>query len=70
MELSISPTVVLAEAEFFQGLLRSHVDQLCADNVLTDGRADDWWRVLAEQAADGHFLGGAVIFVVAATRPT
>ena len=29
----------------------------------------DWWQALERQTADGHFLAGAVIFVVAATRP-
>ena len=28
-----------------------------------------WWQALQRQQADGHFLVGAVIFVVAATRP-
>jgi hypothetical protein len=46
-----------------------HVNRLCADNVLTAAQADDWWHTLEQQAADGHFLAGAVIFVVAATRP-
>jgi len=53
----------------FQAMLRSHVDRLCADNVLTASQADDWWQALQRQQADGHFLVGAVIFVVAATRP-
>ena len=53
----------------FQAMLRSHVDRLCADNVLTASQADNWWHALKRQTADGHFLAGAVIFVVAATRP-
>jgi len=50
-------------------MVRSHLGRLCADNVLTASQADDWWQALQRQQADGHFLVGAVIFVVAATRP-
>jgi ubiquinone/menaquinone biosynthesis C-methylase UbiE len=68
-ELSVSPVVNLGEPAMFQAMLRSHVDRLCADNVLTASQADNWWHALERQTADGHFLAGAVIFVVAATRP-
>ena len=68
-DLSVTPVVNLGEPGMFQAMIRSHVDRLCADNVLTASQASDWWQALERQAADGHFLVGAVIFVVAATRP-
>jgi hypothetical protein len=68
-DLSVRPVVNLGEAAMFHAMLRPHVDRLCADNVLTAAQAGDWWHALEQQAADGHFLAGAVIFVVAATRP-
>jgi ubiquinone/menaquinone biosynthesis C-methylase UbiE len=68
-DLSVSPVVNLGEPGMFQAMIRSHVDRLCVDNVLTASQASDWWQALERQAADGHFLAGAVIFVVAATRP-
>jgi ubiquinone/menaquinone biosynthesis C-methylase UbiE len=68
-DLSVRPEVNLGEAAMFHAMLRPHVDRLCADNVLTAAQAGDWWHALEQQAADGHFLAGAVIFVVGATRP-
>jgi len=68
-DISVSPVVNLGEPGMFQAMLRSHVERLCADNVLTASQASDWWHALDRQVADGHFLAGAVIFVVAATRP-
>jgi ubiquinone/menaquinone biosynthesis C-methylase UbiE len=68
-DLSVRPVVNLGEPAMFQAMVRSHVERLRADNVLTASQADDWWHALQRQAADGHFLAGAVIFVVAATRP-
>ena len=68
-DLSVTPVVNLGEPGMFQAMIRSHVDRLCADNVLTASQASDWWQALERQAADGHFLVGAVIFVVAGTRP-
>ena len=68
-DVSVRPVVNLGEAAMFHSMLRPHVDRLCADNVLTAAQAGDWWHALEQQAADGHFLAGAVIFVVAATRP-
>ena len=59
----------LGRAGMFQAMIRSHVDRLRADNVLTASQADGWWHDRQRQAADGHFLAGAVIFVVAGTRP-
>src|SRR5215469_9407548 len=68
-DLSVSPVVNLGEPAMFQAMIGSHVDRLRAGNVLTASQASDWWHALQRQAADGHFLAGAVIFVVAATRP-
>jgi ubiquinone/menaquinone biosynthesis C-methylase UbiE len=68
-DLSVTPVVNLGEPAMFQAMVRSHVNRLCADNVLTASQAASWWHALERQAADGHFLVGAVIFVVAATRP-
>src|SRR5215467_13189020 len=68
-DISVSPVVNLGEPAMFQAMLRSHVERLCADNVLTASQASGWWHALERQAADGNFLAGAVIFVVAATRP-
>ena len=68
-DISVSPIVNLGEPAMFQAMIRSHVDRLRADNVLTASQAGDWWHALQRQVADGHFLAGAVIFVVAATRP-
>ena len=68
-DLSVSPVVNLGEPAMFQAMLRSHVDRLCTGNVLTASQARNWWHALQQQQADGHFLAGAVIFVVAATRP-
>ena len=68
-DISVSPVVNLGEPAMFQAMLRSHVERLRAGNVLTARQASGWWHALERQAADGHFLAGAVIFVVAATRP-
>jgi ubiquinone/menaquinone biosynthesis C-methylase UbiE len=69
VDLWVSPTVVLSGAGFWEGLFRSHVRRLREDNVLTGAQAEQWWRGIAQREADGDFLGGAVIFAVAATRP-
>lgn len=68
-DVSANPSVMLSDLETFQVLLGNHVGRLSMDGVLTSSQADQWWRTLAEQAAGGNFLGGGVIFVVAATRP-
>lgn len=69
VDLWVSPTVLLSEAGFWQGLFRGHVTRLCTDNVLTTAQADQWWHGIAQREADGDFLGGAILFAVAATRP-
>ena len=68
-EVSVRPFVVLGGLAVLRALLGSHVDRLCADNVLTATQAGQWWGALEQRAADGDVLGGSVIFVAAATRP-
>lgn len=68
-DLSVSPAVILADLALLRALLGSHVDRLTAGNVLTASQADQWWGFLEHRAAGGDVLGGAVVFVTAATRP-
>ena len=66
-DLSVSPVVNLGEPAMFQAMIRSHVDRLRADNVLTASQADDWWHALQQPVTwalqalvspwAGHVLG-------------
>ena len=44
--------------------------RLQEQGVLTGEQARGWWAELDEQAQAGDFLGGAVMFVVTASKPT
>jgi ubiquinone/menaquinone biosynthesis C-methylase UbiE len=68
-DVSITPTVVLSNASFWRILYRDHVARLQDQGLLTSQEVSQWWTTLDRQAQAGHFLGGAVIFLAAATRP-
>ena len=52
------------------GALSDHVARLQEQGLLTGEQARGWWAELDEQAQAGDFLGGSVMFVVTASKPT
>ena len=68
-EVTVTPGVNLGSPQFFRAILGDHVARLEDESVLTSQRACQWWAELDAWAQAGDFLGGAVVFAVAARRP-
>jgi len=68
-DVTVTPGVNLGSPQFFRAILRDHVARLADEGILTDQRAGQWWAELDAWAQAGDFLGGAVVFAVAASRP-
>ena len=68
-DVTVTPGVNLGSPQFFRAILHDHVARLPDKGVLTSQRACQWWAELDAWAQAGDFLGGAVVFVVAASRP-
>jgi ubiquinone/menaquinone biosynthesis C-methylase UbiE len=68
-EVTVLPGVNLGSPQFFRVILHDHVARLADEDVLTSRRAGQWWADLDAWAQAGDFLGGAVVFAVAASRP-
>ena len=67
--MSVTPTVILSNAAFWRILYQDNVARLQDQLVLPGQDAGRWWAGLVEQAQAGTFLGGAIIFLTAASRP-
>jgi ubiquinone/menaquinone biosynthesis C-methylase UbiE len=68
-DVTVTPWVNLGSPQFFRAILHDHVARLADQGVLTSQRASQWWADLDAWAQAGDFLGGAIVFVAAATRP-
>jgi hypothetical protein len=68
-EVTVTPGVNLGSPQFFRAILHDHVARLADEDILTSQRAGQWWAELDAWAQAGDFLGGAVVFAVAASRP-
>jgi ubiquinone/menaquinone biosynthesis C-methylase UbiE len=68
-DVSVTPEVNLANPQFFRAVFHDHVARLQDQAVLTSQRASQWWAELDVRTQAGDFLGGAAVFVVAASRP-
>ena len=68
-DLSITPRVILGNAQFLRTLLHDHVARLHDQGLLTGPRAAQWWAELQARAQAGDFAGGVIVFVVTASRP-
>ena len=68
-DVTVTPGVNLGSPQFFRDILHDHVARLQDEGILTSQRASRWWAELDAWARAGDFLGGAVVFVAAATRP-
>lgn len=66
--VSVTPQVILGNARFWRTLFHDHVARLRSQDVLTSQQASHWWAGLDARAQAGDFLGGAVVFVVTASR--
>jgi len=69
-DVSVTPRVILANAQFLRTLLQDHVARLQGQGVLTGQRASQWWAELQTWAQAGGFAGGVIVFVVTASRPS
>ncbi|HYZ52280.1 MAG TPA: methyltransferase domain-containing protein [Streptosporangiaceae bacterium] len=69
-DVSVTPLVILSNAPFWRILYQSQVARLQDQGLLTDEETSLWWVELEEWAQEGNFLGGATVFVVAASRPS
>lgn len=67
-DVTVTPAVILSNARLWRAIYEDHVAQLRDQELLSGQEAEQWWATLDRQAQDGHFLGGAVAFVAAATR--
>ena len=68
-DVTVTPGVNLGSPQFFQVILHDHVARLADEGILTSQRAGQWWAELDAWAQAGDFLGGAIVFAVAARRP-
>jgi ubiquinone/menaquinone biosynthesis C-methylase UbiE len=68
-DVSVTPGVNLANPQFFRAVFHDHVARLQDQAILTSQRASQWWAELDARTQAGDFLGGAAVFVVAASRP-
>jgi ubiquinone/menaquinone biosynthesis C-methylase UbiE len=68
-DVSVTPRVILGNAQFLRTVLDDHVARLQGQGVLTGQRATRWWAELETRAQARDFTGGVIVFVVAATRP-
>ena len=69
-DISVTPRVILANAQFLRTLLDDHVARLQGWGVLTGQDASRWWAELEAWAQAGGFAGGVIVFVVTAGRPS
>jgi hypothetical protein len=67
-QVSVTPRVILGNAQFWRALFHDHVARLRSQGVLTSQQASHWWAGLEAWAQAGDFLGGGVAFVVTASR--
>jgi len=67
-DVSVTPAAILGNAAFWRILYQDHVDRLQDQAVLTAQEVSQWWASLEGLAQAGSFLGGAVIFLTAATK--
>jgi ubiquinone/menaquinone biosynthesis C-methylase UbiE len=68
-EVTVTPWVNLGSPQFFRAILHDHMARLTDEGILTSQRAGQWWAELDAWAQAGDFLGGAVVFAIAARRP-
>ena len=68
--VSVTPLVNIGGPALWRMILQGHVARLQGQGLLTGEQARGWWAELDEQAQAGDFLGGAVMFVVTASKPT
>jgi len=66
--VSVTPTAILGNAAFWQILHQHHMDRLQDQGALTAQEASQWRAGLEGPTQAGNFLGGAVIFLTAATK--
>jgi ubiquinone/menaquinone biosynthesis C-methylase UbiE len=69
-DVSVTPLVNMGGPALLRMMLSDHVARLQEQGLLTGEQARRWWAELDEQAQAGDFLGGAVMFVVTASKPT
>jgi len=67
-DVSVTPAAILGNAAFWRILYQHHVDRLQDQGTLTAQEATQWWAGLEGPAQEASFLGGAVIFLTAATK--
>ena len=67
-DVSVTPAAILGNAAFWRILYQDHVDRLQDQGTLTAQEATQWWAGLEGPAQEASFLGGAVIFLTAATK--
>ena len=68
-DVSVTPRVILGNAQFLRTLLQDHVAGLQRQGLLTGQRATQWWTELKTRAQAGDFAGGVIVFVVTASQP-
>jgi len=66
-DVSVTPAAILGNAAFWRILYQHYVDRLQDQGTLTAQEATQWWAGLEGPAQEASFLGGAVIFLTAAT---
>lgn len=67
-DMSVTPTVILADRQVTRMLLQRHIDQLSDQNRLAPDEASQWWSRLGPQTSDSPVVAGSTAFLVAATR--
>ena len=67
-DVSVMPRVILGNAQFWRTLFHDHVARLQGRGLLSRRQTSQWWAELETWARAGDFLGGAVVFVVTASR--
>ena len=68
--VSVTPLVNIGGPALLRMMLSDHVARLQEQSLLTGEQARGWWAELDEQVQAGDFLGGAVMFVLTASKPT
>lgn len=67
-DVSVTPRVILGQAQFLRTLLQDHVARLQGKGLLTGQRASQWRTELETRGQAGDFAGGVIVFVVTASR--
>jgi SAM-dependent methyltransferase len=66
-DVTSTPRVITNNPGFLRLAVGHHVDQLCANGLITSDQAASWWTAMEEAAASGYYTGGATAFLVSGT---